>query len=168
MSRNAEEGFALYEKLYNNGINLIFLKEPHINTSVYSQALESKYLDINIETDSATMNEFTTALFDIVNKLLMNLAKEQIIKAFEQSQKEVDDLHQRTSEGILTAKLNGRQIGQRKGAKLTTKKSVTAKSIILKHSIYFDGSLTDLECMKLANVSRNSFYKYKKELREAS
>ena len=168
MSRNAVEGFTLYEELYNSGIDLIFLKEPHINTSVYKQALESNKIDLYINTDSKTMNEFTTELFEIVNKLLMNLAKEQIIKAFEQSQKEVDDLHQRTSEGILTARLSGKQIGQKKGAKLTTKKSINAKSIILKHSIDFDGSLNDNECMKLANVSRNSFYKYKKELREVS
>ena len=168
MSRNAVEGFTLYEELYNSGIDLIFLKEPHINTSVYKQALESNKIDLYIDTDSKTMNEFTNELFEIVNKLLMNLAKEQIIKAFEQSQKEVDDLHQRTSEGILTARLSGKQIGQKKGAKLTTKKSINAKSIILKHSQYFDGSLTDNECMKLANVSRNSFYKYKRELREVS
>ena len=28
MSRNADEGFALYEKLYNQGVELVFLKEP--------------------------------------------------------------------------------------------------------------------------------------------
>ena len=33
MSRNAEEGFALYEKLYADGIHLVFLKEPHIKSN---------------------------------------------------------------------------------------------------------------------------------------
>ena len=32
MSGNAEEGFAAYEELFNRGVNLEFLKEPHINT----------------------------------------------------------------------------------------------------------------------------------------
>ena len=32
MSRNADEGFQLYEGLFRKGIHLIFLKEPHINT----------------------------------------------------------------------------------------------------------------------------------------
>ena len=32
MSRNAEEGFSLYEELFTKGVNLVFLKEPHINT----------------------------------------------------------------------------------------------------------------------------------------
>ena len=39
MSRNAEEGFETYERLYNAGVNLVFLKEPHINTDTYKQAM---------------------------------------------------------------------------------------------------------------------------------
>ena len=31
MSRSAEEGFALYQHLFNMGVHLVFLKEPHIN-----------------------------------------------------------------------------------------------------------------------------------------
>ena len=166
MSRNAEEGFNLYQELFSKGINLVFLKEPHINTSVYKQALETKQIDIQINTDSETMNEFTTALFDIINKLLMNLVKEQIKSSFREAEKEVKILHTRTSEGILTAKLNGKQIGQKKGAKLITKKSVEAKALIIKYSKDFDGSLTDKEVIKLIDVSRNSYYTYKKQLKE--
>ena len=165
MSRNADEGFNLYQELFRKGINLVFLKEPHINTSVYKQALETKQIDIQINTDSETMNEFTTALFDIINKLLMNLVKEQIKRAFEESEKEVIRLHQRVKEGLVTAKLNGKQIGQKQGVKLITKKSKEAKEIILKHSNSFDGNLNDDECRKLAGISRNSFYKYKRELK---
>ena len=43
MSRNSEEGFALYEELYNEGIELHFLKEPHIDTTVYKGVLEKKF-----------------------------------------------------------------------------------------------------------------------------
>ena len=39
MSRNAEEGFALYEDLYHKGIRLVFLKEHHIDTETYKKAL---------------------------------------------------------------------------------------------------------------------------------
>ena len=35
MSRNAEEGFADYKRLYEASINLIFLNEPLINTSIF-------------------------------------------------------------------------------------------------------------------------------------
>ena len=39
MSRNADEGFTLYEELFNKGIELVFLKEQHINTETYKKAL---------------------------------------------------------------------------------------------------------------------------------
>ena len=54
---------------------------------------------------------------------------------------------------------------QKQGAKLTTRKSVAAKAIILKHSKDFNGTLNDAEVIRLAGISRNSFYKYKQELK---
>lgn len=155
MSGNADEGFNAYEELYNKDISLVFLKEPHINTETYKKALEN-----NIQLTGSNID----FILEGVNQYLMALAKEQIKLAFEQSQKEVDDLHQRTKEGIETARLNGKQIGGVKGVKLTTKKSIKAKEIIEKHSITFNGTLSDEECIKLAGISRNSFYKYKREL----
>ena len=157
MSRNADEGFNLYEELFNKGIELIFLKEPHINTSTYKKALQ------NNVSMTGTNVDF---ILDGVNKYLMALAREQIRLAFEQSEKEVQDLHQRTKEGIETARLNGKQIGQKQGAKLTTKKSIESKKDILKYCKDFNGSLTDAECMKLIGLARNTYYKYKRELKE--
>ena len=156
MSRNADEGFSLYEELYNKGIELVFLKEPHINTSTYKQALQ------NNVSMTGTNVDF---ILEGVNKYLMALAKEQIRLAFEQSEKEVEDLHQRTKEGIATARLNGKQIGQKKGAKLTTKKSIEAKEQIKKHSKDFNGTLSDADCMKLIGLARNTYYKYKREMK---
>ena len=82
-----------------------------------------------------------------------------------QAEKEVEDLHQRTREGIQTARLNGKQIGQRTGAKLTTKKSIATKEVILKHSKDFGGTLADIDVMKLTGLARNTYYKYKRELK---
>ena len=148
MSRNADEGFTAYEELYNRGINLIFLKEPHINTATYKQALES-----NIKLTGGSVDY----ILEGVNKYLMALAKEQIKLAFQQSAKEVEDLHQRTKEGMETARLNGKQIGQIQGAKLTTKKSITAKEVIKKHSKDFNGTLADADVMTLTGLSRNTY-----------
>lgn len=157
MSRNAEEGFKLYEELFNKGIELVFIKEQHISTQTYKKALNN-----NIEMTNTNVD----FILDGINKYLMALAKEQIILAFAQAEKEVQDLHQRTKEGIETARLNGKQIGQRPGIKLTTKKSIKAKEDIVKYSKDFKGSLADVDVMKLIGISRNSFYKYKKELKE--
>ena len=156
MSGNAADGFAAYEILYNRGVNLIFLKEPHINTSTYKKALEN-----NVQLTGGNVDY----ILEGVNKYLMALAQEQIRLAFEQSEKEVEDLHQRTREGIETARLNGKQIGRRTGTKIITKKCMNSMDIILKYSRDFNGSLSDVDVMKLAGISRNSYYKYKRKLR---
>ena len=157
MSRNAEEGFELYQELFNRGIELIFIKEQHINTTTYKQALTK-----NVQLTGTTVD----FILEGINKYLLALAKEQIKLAFIQSEKEVKDLQQRTKEGLETARLNGKQIGQPKGAKLTTKKSIQAKEQIQKYSKDFGGTLKDIEVIKLIGVARNSYYKYKKELVE--
>lgn len=156
MSRDAEEGYRIYEELYSKGVNLIFLKEPHINTETYQNAMKSAVPMTGTAVDY---------ILEGVNKYLLELAKEQIRLAFEQAEKEVQDLRQRTREGIETARLNGKQIGQPQGAKLTTKKSIQAKEIILKRSKTFNGDLSDDEVIKLCGISRMTFYKYKKELK---
>lgn len=156
MSRDAEEGFKLYEELFHKNVSLVFLKEPHINTETYKKAVMNQ---VTMTGDKVDL------ILDGVNKYLMELAREQIRIAFEQAEKEVSDLHQRTKEGIETARLNGKQIGQRKGATYETKKSRAAKDIIRRHNRSFGGSLTDDETMKQAGISRKSFYKYKRELR---
>ena len=157
MSGNAEDGFNAYEELYNMGVNLVFLKEPHINTDTYKKALEN-----NIQLTGSSVDY----ILEGVNKYLMALAKEQIKLAFQQSEKEVEDLHQRTKEGIETARLNGKQIGLQQGTKLTTKKSIAAKEVIKKHSKDFGGTLADADVMTLAGLARNTYYKYKRELKE--
>lgn len=158
MSRNADDGFKTYEELYNKGINLVFLKEPHINTDTYKKSLTGLVSMTNTNVDF---------ILEGINKYLLALAKEQIRLAFEQAEKEVEDLHQRTKEGIETARLAGKQIGKSKGDTWETKKSKEVKQIILKHSKDFNGTLADTDVMKLAGVARKTYYKYKKELREA-
>lgn len=159
MSRDAEEGFRLYEELFQRDISLVFLKEPHINTETYKRAVKNQ---INMTGDKIDL------ILEGVNQYLMELAREQIHIAFEQAEKEVSDLHQRTKEGIETARLNSRQIGQRKGTAYETRKAKAAKDIILRHNKSFGGSLTDEETIKQAGISRKSFYKYKRELRSIS
>lgn len=154
MSRNAAEGIAQYKEWFDQGINLIFLKERYIDTSVYA----SKLRQADISTGKRYLDEG-------LKVILMGLAEEQIAIAFEQAQKEVDDLHHRTSEGMATARLNGKQIGQQAGRKLNVKKAVAAKEIIRKHSKDFDGTLDDADVIKLAGISRNTYYRYKAELK---
>lgn len=166
MSRNAEEGFATYSELFNKGIELVFLKEHYIDTATYKNASEGQ-INLNISTGDDATDDLVSGMAAVINKYLARLAEKQIIQAFEQAEKEVQDLHQRTKEGIETARLNGKQIGGVTGKKLTTKKSITAKQQIQKYSKDFDGSLADAEVMKLTGLARNTYYKYKRQLRNA-
>lgn len=157
MSRDAEEGFKLYQDLFQKGVELIFLKEPQINTTTYKKALQGRIEPTGTKVD---------LILDGINAFLLELAKEQIKIAFAQAEKEVMDLRQRTKEGIETARRNGKQIGQAEGKKFNIKKAAPAKEKIKKYSRDFDGTLPDAEVMKLVGLARNTYYKYKKELKE--
>lgn len=157
MSRNAEEGIELYLKLYEQGVRLVFLKEGYINTDTYQEALKSRIELTGSDED---------IILEAVNRYLVKLAERQIRIAFEQSEKEVHDLHIRTKEGLVTAKRHGKQIGGVSGRKLHIKKTEPAKEFILKRNKSFGGTLTNEETWKLAGISKMTFYKYKKELME--
>ena len=165
MSRNAEEGFEIYQALFTRGVELIFLKEPHINTETYKASMD-RHFTAAIDCGDTDANELLNAITEAVSRYSLKLAERQIFLAFQQAEKEVEDLHQRTREGIETARLAGKQIGAVPGRKLNIKKAAIAKEQIRKYSKDFDGTLSDVEVIKLVGVANNTYYKYKKELRE--
>lgn len=157
MARNAKEGTELYFELFNKGIDLVFLKEHYIDTAIYADNLKDR-----IELTGTDEDE----IFKGINNYFRKLAQKQIKIAFEQAEKEVTDLQQRTKEGIETARQAGKQIGQKEGNKLKIKKKAPAMEQIKKLSRDFFGTNSDAEVMKIIGISRNTYYKYKKELSE--
>lgn len=95
MSRNADEGCELYEKLFNANINIIFLHESHINTEVYRRALDNQ-IKLHSQTGNNATDTFINAIIAALNQYTIALAKDQIRKAFEQAEKEVKDLQRNT------------------------------------------------------------------------
>jgi len=180
MSRDAEEGFRAYQNLMSKGVNLVFLKERHIDTSVYKGSLQ-KQIDIEVNTGKESTDTFFTTMIEGMNKLLMDIAKEQIEIAFRQAQEEVNHLHQRTHEGVQRAieryqdeEKQGRphlknMPGWQKGKprpKIVTKKSQEMKEKIRKMSKTFGGNMTDKEVIETLKIARNTYFKYKAQLRE--
>lgn len=159
MSRDAEEGIDLYFDLYDKGINLVFLKENYINTETYRSALKNQ---IDMTGDDVDL------ILQGVNQYLIRLAKKQIRIAFEQAQKEVDDLHQRTKEGIQTARLNGKLVGgaANKGKAYKVKKAEANLDLIRKHSKTFGGTLNNKELMKMCGISEPTLLKYKNQIKQ--
>ena len=155
MSRNATEGFDTYKMLYDMGINLVFLKESPLNTENFRATQQI----------ASVGNEIADLYIETTNKVLMILAEQQIKKAFETAQHEVDFLHKRTSEGIAVARAKGKQIGRTTGTKVETKKAKASKEKIKALSKEFNGTNTDLEVIAILGLARNTYYKYKAELK---
>ena len=164
LARNAEEGTRIYEELFNLGVELIFLKTPHINSETYKAALNNQ-LEIAALDDTAT-NELVQGIAGAINRYIMALAKQQIFLAFQSAEAEVNYLQQRVSEGVRLAAIEGKRIGTPKGAKMTTKKSVEMKKLIQEKSKYFNGTINDQDLIKITGLAPNTFYKYKRELLE--
>ena len=171
MSRNAADGFKLYQDLYTRGVNLVFLNEHHIDTDTYKKELE-KLISLEVRTGDGATDDLLNSILDALNKYILKLAEKQIYLSFAQAQKEVDDLRQRTREGIETARRNGKQIGGVAGSKLHVKKQEPIKELIKEHSKDFFGNLNDRDVLAIINntpslhLSRNTYYKYKREIVE--
>ena len=176
MSRNADDGFTLYKELFNLGVHLVFLKEPHISTDVYRETLQQHVAMTGTDID---------VILKGVNEYLMILAEKQIHLAFQTAQQEVNYLRKRTSEGVRKAQLAGKRVGTPKESVLDVRKRKPIESLIRKYSRDFDGNLTDVEVMAIlrgrtitvaestgrivettAGIARNTYYKYKREMQQ--
>ena len=207
MSRDAEEGFKVYQDLYERGCDLVFLKEPHINTTSYREALKGS-ISVDVKSGDQDTDDLISGIMTALNKFMLAKVKADIKKAFDQAEKEVMDLRQRVKEGMAVAKENNERliikygsvekamedptwsdIGRSEGDKLHIKKAEPIKALIRKYSRDFDGTLSDTEVLGVlstktvkiptkkrsgkveereisAKLSRNTLYKYKKQMRE--
>lgn len=164
MSRSAIDGYEDYKMLHEKGVKLVFLKEPLINSSVLDES-SKRIVDIQFSTKNEAIDKYFLGNIKLINELLLELTKEQIKEAFKQSQQEVEILKQRIKEGHAESRKLGIFPGLKKGRKLVTKASKKIKEIILNHSKDFNGTLKDTETIKLCECARNTYYKYKTELK---
>lgn len=165
MSRNVDDGMTLYQQMFDKGIELVFIKEPHINTSVYRNKLNEQIKKQNHADNNAAEKLIDTIILAL-HEYTIDLAREQVEIAFKTAQQEVEYLHKRTSEGVRLAQLQGKQVGRLKGVKVETKKAKEKKRDILKLSRDFWGTNTDSEVIAITGLARNTYYKYKRELRD--
>ena len=159
MSRNSEEGSKKYFELLGKGVTLIFLKEPYINTEVYNNTLKSSK---NISVADTDLND---TILQGVREYMNRLAKKQIAIAFDQAEKEVEDMRLRTKEGLKVAKSKGIQLGRPRGAKSITKREKYLKEKLQSHSKAFGGTMTDKDFIEAYKCSKSTLVKYKRELK---
>lgn len=154
MSRNAAEGAKQYEELYNKGIRLVFLKQPTCNTDTY-RAAAAEYIQ-------ATGNEIADIYIEATNRVLMILAKRQIMLAFEEAETENTNRRQRAVEGMITS---GNMGGRKPGFTYTSDKVKAARKRIEADAKEFGGTISDVDLMKITEISRDTFYRLKREIR---
>src|SRR5699024_10114414 len=72
MSRDAEEGFQVYEELFRRGVELIFLKERHIDTATYKKAIDGQ-VQLAINSGNVAADELIGSITDAINRYLLAL-----------------------------------------------------------------------------------------------
>lgn len=161
MSRNAQEGYDLYMDLMKNGINLIFLKERHIDTDEYKRRTANHIQ--RIETQNDNTSKLINGILDLVADFERENLKDNIRLAFEQAEHERLFLIRRVTEGKQKSdKHQGRPRGS---ANKKTDSADHIRKIIREQSKDFDGNFTDAKIMReYLPIARNTYYKYKKEL----
>lgn len=150
MSRDGEEGYNDYLNLWKRKINLIFLNEQYLNTEIFNSQIAMYDKIENIEIDDT----FSPLIKGIV-ETLKNILRKQIKVAFEQAEKERDDIVKRITEG----------------QKLTIKKMGRPKRKIpevLKNEIidgYINSRKRDVKYfIDNYKISRKTFYNYLKDI----
>lgn len=159
MSRDAEEGTKTYFELVDRGVSLFFVNEPYINSDVYRANCQDKLQMTGSDEDE---------IFKGINAYFRKLAAKQIRIAFDQAEKEGRDISKRVRDGMQASGAAEKISETRTGRTYETAKAKLAKSQILELSKDFNGTLNDTAVMKYTKISRNSFYKYKRELQEAA
>lgn len=152
MSRDGEEGYNDYLNLWKRKINLIFLNEQYLNTEIFNSQIAMYDKIENIEIDDT----FSPLIKGII-ETLKNILKKQIKVAFEQAEKERDDIVKRITEGQkLTIKKMGRP-----------KRKIPE---ILKNEIidgYINSRKKDVKYfIENYKISRKTFYNYVNAIKE--
>lgn len=164
MSRSAEEGTKDYFDLYNKGINLIFIKDRHIDTESYKQSFEKAGFSVDFDNDGSAESNLITKILDALKEFMQAKVNDDIKKAFEEAEKELKNNHKRTSDGMKASGAGKKIAEARLGNRYETKKSKEMKGKIRKMAKCYDGTMTDKEVMETLKLARNTYYKYKREI----
>ena len=163
-----------YRRLFKMGVNLVFLNEPYINTDNYRNAL-----DVALPRTGT----FIDPIIEGVEEALLQLAEQQVQDAFNQANKEMLDIRKRTSQALQKKIAENRvlppeqqiRIGTQRGDTFTTKKKMVALERIKEglekgypDEVIMNNIAGDLKRQlpdsKCKDISRNTYYKYKREV----
>lgn len=89
MSRNAEDGYKTYMELYSKGINLVFLKERHIDTDTYKESTEQlqRMMGQELHISDNDLSEMVRTIMKALENYQMKMLQRNIQLAFLQIRK---------------------------------------------------------------------------------
>ncbi len=159
LSRDPEELLSYYKELSERGVKLIFIHQPYMNTEVYTAALHMMASESPGPADEAYA------------KGLTHLLKSQIAIILEKSWKDLQEQRSHMKASYAQAREKEQKPGQPSGKRYESRKSFLVKEMIRQYNQSFNGSMNDIQTMEqirneMGTLSRNTYYKYKKELVE--
>lgn len=163
MSRNADEGYNLYMELMERGINLVFLKERHIDTDEYKRRSQ-RHIE-RVQSTSTKIDNLINGMIQLLEEFERENLRDNIRIAFQQAEHERLFLIKRVTEGkAKSSKPQGRPAGSRN---VGTDKADHIMKVIREQSKDFDGNFSDAKIMReyLPGIARNTYYKYKAQLK---
>ena len=157
LGSDPEDVFSYYMSLAQRGVKLIFIKQPFMDTEVYISALND------------TASQTPASDRDVIAGSLSRLLKEQISRILKKSREDLQMRRPEMREHYKQSREEEKQNGPTKGKKYESRKSFMVKELIRKYNQNYDGSLNDIQTMEqirneMGTISRNTYYKYKKEL----
>ncbi len=159
LSRDPGELFTYYKELADKGVQLIFINQPYMNTEVFMTV----YKEMISQTPESS--------HPAVEESLQQLLKAQIAKILEKNWEDLQMQRSHMKESYQHAREEERKNGAGRGKRYESRKSFMVKELIKKYNQNYDGLMNDVQTMEqirsdMGTISRNTYYKYKKELVE--
>lgn len=159
LSREPDKMLAYYRDLSEKGVNLIFLNQPYMNTEVFMPP----YRDL--------LSRIPDSEQDLVRGSLYRILAVQITRVLEKTWEDLQTQRSQMRESFEQAKKEMGQTGKARSKRYESRKSFMVKELIRKYNQNYDGSMNDVQTMEqirndMGTISRNTYYKYKKELSE--
>ena len=157
LGRDPDVVLSYYKTLAERGVKLIFIQQPFMNTEIFISAYE----DMVSRTSGSDK--------EVIREGLYRLLLEQIKRILEQSWEELQQHRGKMRESYEQARKEAGQDGSEKGKKYESRKSFMVKELIKKYNQNYEGTMNDVQTMEqirndMGTLSRNTYYKYKKEL----
>ena len=137
-----------YSALFAKGADIIILSFPFLSSDIYRSAIVNNHVPGSNHVEMAASHILEGQIrMAIRHQINRNNTKAASIKS--------------------SLKESGKRIGNPKGIKLNIKKERSSKEFMKDNLIDFGGKLSNDEVMAQLGIARNTFFKYKKELKMA-